>query len=147
MVFAINILKEEQYLKAVKNGVNTIIYNQLDFDLQRSKNIKYIDSNVNRVPSSWYLWEKNNEKISAFKTKFPDLFKIGKYDITLAIQKAVYWSNFRTSFINYTFEKDFNNEQVYYKEDLYQNNKSKVLIKYFKTIRTIHIMNVLLIIR
>ncbi len=134
MVFAINILKEEQYLKAVKNGVNTIIYNQLDFNLQRSKNIKYIDSNVNRVPSSWYLWEKNNEKISAFKTKFPDLFKIGKYDITLAIQKAVYWSNFRTSFINYTFEKDFNNEQVYYKEDLYQNNKSKVLIKYFKTI-------------
>ena len=44
--------------------------------------------------------EKNNEKISAFKTKFPDLFKIGEYDITLAIQKAVYWSNFRTSFIS-----------------------------------------------
>jgi hypothetical protein len=76
MVFAINILKEEQYLKAVKNGVNTIIYNQLDFNLQRSKNIKYIDSNVNRVPSSWYLWEKNNEKISAFKTKFTNCYSL-----------------------------------------------------------------------
>jgi hypothetical protein len=62
------------------------------------------------------------------------LFKIGKYDITLAIQKAVYWSSFRTSFINYTIEKDFKNEQIYYLEDLYQHNKSKVLIKYFKEI-------------
>jgi hypothetical protein len=46
----------------------------------------------------------------------------------------VYWSNFRTSFINFTYEKDFNNKAVYYKEELYQFNKVKVLIKYFKTI-------------
>jgi hypothetical protein len=134
MVLAVNILKEKQYSKAIKNGVNTIIYNQLDFNLQRNDKIRFVDSNINRVPSSWYLWEKNNEKIIAFKAKFPDLFKIGKYDITLAIQKAVYWSNFRTSFINYTIEKDFKNEQIYYLEDLYQHNKSKVLIKYFKEI-------------
>jgi hypothetical protein len=134
MVFAVNILNQKEYLKALKNGVNIFIYNQIDFKLKTDKSIKFIECNVNRVPSTWYLWEKNNEKINAFKTKFPELFQIGKYDITLAIQKAVYWSNFRTSFINFTYEKDFNNQAIYYKEELYQYNKAKVLIKYFKKI-------------
>jgi hypothetical protein len=134
MVFAVNILNQKEYLKALKNGVNVFIYNQLAFDLEKKENIKYIEANINRVPSTWYLWERNNEKINTFKTKFHELFQIGKYDITLAIQKAVYWSNFRTSFIHYTFEKEYNNEPVYYIEDLYHCIKSKVLIKYFKTI-------------
>jgi hypothetical protein len=102
MVFAVNILNQKEYLKALKNGVNVFIYNQLAFDLEKKENIKYIEANINRVPSTWYLWEKNNEKINAFKTKFPELFQIGKYDITLAIQKAVYWSIFRTS-LGYRF--------------------------------------------
>ncbi len=134
MIFATNILKEKEYLNALKNGVRTFIYNQLDFNLQTDESIKCVECNVNRVPSTWYLWEKNNEKINTFKTKFPELFQIGKYDITLAIQKAVYWSNFRTSFIHYTYEKDFKNQPLYYIEDLYHYNKSKVLIKYFKSI-------------
>lgn len=134
MIFATNILKEKEYLNALKNGVRTFIYNQLDFNLQTDESIKCVECNVNRVPSTWYLWEKNNEKINAFKTKFPELFQIGKYDITLAIQKAVYWSNFRTSFIHYTYEKDFKNQPLYYIEDLFHYNKSKVLIKYFKSI-------------
>jgi hypothetical protein len=134
MIFATNILKEKEYLNALKNGVKTFIYNQLDFNLQTDGNINCFDSNINRVPSTWYLWEKNNEKINAFKTKFPELFQIGKYDITLAIQKAMYWSNFRSSFIHYTYEKEFNNEPLYYIDDLYQCNKSKVLIKYLKSI-------------
>jgi len=139
MIFATNILKEKEYLNALKNGVRTFIYNQLDFNLQTDESIKCIECNVNRVPSTWYLWEKNNEKINAFKTKFPELFQIGKYDITLAIQKAVYWSNFGTSFIHYTYEKDFKNQPLYYIEDLFHYNKSKVLIKYFKSI--IHFKN------
>lgn len=134
MIFASNILKEKEYLKALKNGVSIFIYNQLDFNLQMDENIKFIECNINRMPSTWYLWEKNNEKINAFKKKYPELFQIGKYDITLAIQKAVYWSNFRTSFIHYTYEKDFNNEPLNYIDDLYHYNKSKVLIKYFKSI-------------
>jgi hypothetical protein len=32
MVFAVNILNQKEYLKALKNGVNVFIYNQLAFD-------------------------------------------------------------------------------------------------------------------
>lgn len=132
MVFATNILNEKQYLDAVKSGANTFIYNQIDFNLERNDTFKFVDSNFNRVPSTWYLWKKNSEKIESFKRKFPELFKVGQYDITLAIQKAVYWSNFRTSFVNYTYETFFKDQSIYYLEDLYQCNKAKVLIKYFK---------------
>jgi hypothetical protein len=134
MVFAVNKLNQKKYNKALKNGANIIIYNQIDFNLEKKDNVRYIEANVNRVPSTWYLWEKNNEKISVFKKKYPELFQIGKYDITLAIQKLVYWSNYRTSFIEYTYESEFKNEPLYYKEDLYQFNKLKIFSKYLKLI-------------
>jgi hypothetical protein len=74
MIYAVNILRENDYQNALNNGVDTFLYNQLDFELEKSAFINYVECNSNRVPSTWYLWKKNESIMNNFKLKYPDFF-------------------------------------------------------------------------
>ncbi|MCO6494387.1 MAG: hypothetical protein J5I91_01730 [Bacteroidetes bacterium] len=115
---------------AVSNKATVILHNETNFIPNENDNITFFNCTTQRVPSTWFTWEANNKIIQSFKQKFPELFQYKDYDLTLAYQKALYWSNQKVGFLHYSKEKFFENEKVYKIDTLHPYKKWKVLLKY-----------------
>lgn len=138
MLLAKHFLDKKTYQEALAKGVNTFLYNETDFALpQTTEGIIFFNCTTQRVPSTWFTWKKNEELLLSFKAKFPQFFQWGDYDMTLAFQKALYWSNQRTGFLHYAKEVFFKEEKVFRQDPLHPVKVWKVLLKYFASkIRT-----------
>ncbi|MCI5055971.1 MAG: hypothetical protein MRY83_07665, partial [Flavobacteriales bacterium] len=112
-------------------GVKTFLYNQINFEHEPSKDETFFNCSTERVKASWFLWNKNEQLILSFKKKFPEFFSIGKYDLTLAIQKSVYWATIKQGQLHYIVSEKFVNEKIYGIEELYPANKLKNIMRYF----------------
>lgn len=130
MIFAKTILDKESIEFALRNKVDSILFCETKIDFQNIAQIAFINCSDNRIASSWFTWKVNNKVLISFKEKFPSFFKWGKYDMTLAYQKALYWSNQKTGFLHYTKEKYFSEEKVLYMEPMHPYNKWKTKLKY-----------------
>lgn len=134
MLFAKHLLTKKEYDKALKKGVNVFLYNEIDFTPKNQKGIILYNCTIERVPSTWYTWIEEDKALNRFKNKFPQFFQWGEYDMTLAFQKALYWSNQKTGFLQYVKNRDYLNVKVFKEEGLFDSNYIKSLIKYSQSI-------------
>ncbi len=130
MLLAKHFLSKKLYQLALRKNIKTILYNETDFVLPKTKDITFFNCTTQRVPSTWFTWKKNEEVLLSFKSKFPKLLLWGSYDLTLAFLKALYWSNQKTGFLHYSKETFFQKEKAYIIDPLYPYNRSKVILKY-----------------
>lgn len=132
MIYGSNNLTEKNFKKALRNGVRKFLFNNTGFRLPDKSDLVFYNCNNQRVPSTWYLWEKNQENLNHFIRKFPHITQLGPYDLTLALQKALYWSNFRTGFIHYTRETLFKDDHAYFLEELYPCSGSRLFLNHLR---------------
>ncbi len=136
MLVAKNFISYNYYLWAKSKGVKVFLFNEIDFIPDESEGSGEIFFNCTsyRVESTWYTWTENEKLIQSFKIKFPSLFKIKNYDITLAVQKAMYWANFKSGFLWYCIVNFFPNEKIFYADSLHQSGKLGAIGRYFKLV-------------
>lgn len=137
MLIAKNILTHDYYLKVRQKGVNIFLYNEIDFIPPAKEITKEIFFNCSsqRVESTWYTWEVNDKLIQDFKIRFPNFFNIDGYDLTLAIQKAMYWSNIKTGFLWYSIKTYYPLTKVYYAEEMHPSSKLGAISRYISAFR------------
>ena len=137
MLIAKNILTHDYYLEVRQKGVNIFLYNEIDFipPAKVITNEVFFNCSSQRVESTWYTWEVNDKLIRDFKIKFPKFFSIRDYDLTLAIHKAMYWSNLKTGFLSYSIENYFPNAKVYFAEKMHPSGKVGAIIRYIKALK------------
>lgn len=136
MLVAKNFISYKYYLWAKSKGVKIFLFNEIDFipnELEQTDEIFY-NCTSQRVDSTWYTWKTNEQILFEFKKKYPQFFQIENYDLTLAIQKAMYWANFKTGFLCYSIEKFFPNEKIFFAESMHPSSKMGVLLRYFRNI-------------
>jgi len=137
MLVAKNILTHDYYLKVRQKGVNIFLYNEIDF-IPPAKEITkeiFFNCSSHRVESTWYTWEVNDKLIQDFKIRFPNFFNIDGYDLTLAIQKAMYWSNIKTGFLWYSIKTYYPLTKVYYAEEMHPSSKLGAISRYISAFR------------
>lgn len=136
MILARHFLSRKTFLKAKDVGVKTFLFNEIDFlpEEVSEDNITFFNCNSYRVESSWHTWDENAKIVNRFKQKFPQLFERNGYDITLAIHKAMYWSNFRTGFLWYSALKHFPENKIFDIDPMYKANKAGVLARYLQLV-------------
>ncbi len=136
MLVAKNFISYNYYLWAKSKGVKVFLFNEIDFipDELEENEVVFFNCTSFRVESTWYTWAENEKLIQSFKLKFPNLFQIKNYDITLALQKAMYWANFKSGFLWYSIVNFFPNEKVFYADEMHQSGKLGALVRYFKRV-------------
>jgi len=132
MLYGVKKLTKEKFQLAREKGASTFLYNEIDFDFKEFEkdNLVFYNCSQDRIESTWYTWEQNDQIYKVFREKFDRLFVFGKYDLGLAYQKALYWSNQKSGFLNYARKENYPKQPILYFESLYPYNKSKILIKY-----------------
>ena len=137
MLTAKNFISYNYYLWAKSKGVHIFLYNEIDFipDEVKSSGEIFYNCTANRVESTWYTWKENDTVIQAFKSKFPQFFQINGYDLTLAIQKAMYWANLKSGFLWYSISEFFPNEKIFFAESLHVSGKLGSIKRYLKLLR------------
>jgi len=137
MLLAKHLLTKELYDNALKDGVSVFLYNEIDFKPEPNIGITLFNCTTERVPSTWFTWQKNAEVFESFKIKFPSLFKWNQYDLTLAFQKAIFWSNMKMGYLYYSKDKYFKNESIHYLSDkLHPISPFKTTLKHVKNIKS-----------
>ncbi len=131
MLLARRLLTKELYQKAIDNGVNIFLYNEINFTPQQQEGISLVNCTTERVPSTWYTWKQNEEVFERFKKQFPQFFKWENYDMSLAFQKGLFWSNQKTGFLQYVKNKEFSNQRVWAEDLLYTTKFSHVFLRYY----------------
>jgi hypothetical protein len=134
MLLVKHLLTEKEYKIALSKGVNLFLYNEINFTPQFQEGITLLNCTTERVPSTWFTWEEDDKVLTRFKNKFPQFFQWGQYDMTLAFQKALYWSNQKTGFLQYVKNRDYPNVKVLKEEGLFDSNYIKSFIKYSQSI-------------
>jgi len=133
MLIGSNFISRKMYDNARKSGVNVFLFNEIDFMPPENTNERFFNCTKYRVESTWYTWEENERIIHSFKEKFPQMFVLNGYDISLAIKKAMFWSNFKTGFLWYAKNREFSNLKIASIEGLHKYSKKSVVLRYFKT--------------
>jgi hypothetical protein len=108
------------------------LYNELGMLSEESaEKIKQKGINCSefRVESSWTTWNHDAQLFEKFKKKFPQLVKNGRYDFSLAILKAVYWSHFKSGQLEHV-KQQYKEYQVISTEPWMHANKLNTLLKY-----------------
>jgi hypothetical protein len=134
MLFAKQLLTEKEYNLALSKGVSVFLYNEINFTPTPKEGVQMVNCTNERVPSTWFTWRENERVLNKFKKKYPQFFKWGHYDMTLAFQKALYWSNQKTGYLQYVKNKDFYKENVLEEEELFQSSRISTLVKYAKVL-------------
>jgi hypothetical protein len=134
MLLIKHLLTEKEYKIALSKGVKFFLYNEINFTPQFQEGITLLNCTTERVLSTWFTWEEDDKVLTRFKNKFPQFFQWGKYDMTLAFQKALYWSNQKTGFLQYVKNRDYPNVRVLKEEGLFDSNYIKSFIKYSQSI-------------
>lgn len=133
MLLAKQLLTERDYNKALKNGVTVFLYNELNFIPEPKEGISLVNCTTERVASTWFTWDKNQEVIESFKVKFPQFFQWGKFDFSLSIKKALFWSNMRIGYLEYIRNQLFKSCNIEKGSDrMFFFKEWKVALKYFK---------------
>ena len=109
MLLATNLITEEIYRQAKSAGVYVFLYNEIEFIPPENENDEEIFFNCasQRVASTWFTWEENEKVIEDFKKRFPQLFNMLNADLTLALKKAMFWSNYKTGTLHYSVKEYF----------------------------------------
>lgn len=144
MLAAKNLITHNYYLKAKRKGVKIFLYNEIEFIPPKDNlnNEVFFNCGSQRVESTWYTWEENKKIIDSFKNKFPQFFSIQGYELTLAIEKAMFWSNFKTGYLWYSAKTFYPDQKIYEIDPFQSSKKLYVLIRYFK-LKAINIGKVL----
>lgn len=130
MLLAKLLLTKEIYQNALDEGVNIFLYNEINFTHESKEDIIFFNCTTERVPSTWYTWQKNEEVFKHFKKKYEQFFIWEDYDMTLAFLKALYWSNQKTGFLQYVKSRYFSQIEVWKEDALYDSKFINVLLKY-----------------
>lgn len=128
LLFAKHILHETDFQNAKTRGANIILYNEITFTPDESE-ILFVNCTSNRGQSTWVTWEENKKAFDLFKKRFPDLFLIQGYNIELACLKALYWSNLKTGYLNYTIKTEYPDIPILYADEMFPENRFKIFIK------------------
>ncbi len=131
MLLAKHLLTKELYDNALKEGVSVFLYNEIDFTPEHNTGITLFNCTTERVPSTWFTWQKNEEVLESFKRKYPSFFFLGNYNFTLAFLKAQYWSNQKTGFLQFVKNKVFFNVKVWKEDALFDSKYLYILFKYY----------------
>lgn len=129
MIYSANKISKGLFEKALEKGCKTFLYNEIDFATPNSKDITFFNCSTQRIPSTWFTWKKNEEILLSFKSKYPHFFQWGKYDLTLAFLKSMYWANQKTGFLHYSKTTFFPNESVCKEEEMHPVNGFKTRVK------------------
>jgi len=133
-IIAKHLLTENIYSNYLTKCANIFLYNEINFTPRFQEGITLLNCTTERVPSTWVTWEEDDKALTRFKNKFPQFFQWGQYDMTLAFQKALYWSNQKTGFLQYVKNRDYPNVKVLKEEGLFDSNYIKSFIKYCQSI-------------
>jgi hypothetical protein len=132
LLIATNYLSKEKYLRYKEKGVKIFLFNEIDFSTVELKDDIFYNCNSEKVPSTWFTWDKNARVLEAFKIKFPQIFDWNGYDMTLVFQKMMFWTNYKTGFLWYCRNKYFPDEKVYEIDSFYPYNIFKSGLRYIK---------------
>jgi hypothetical protein len=130
MILAKHLLTKDVYQKAIDSGVRKFLYNEINFSPEPKEGIILVNCTTERVHSTWYTWQKNEEVFERFQIKYPQFFVWGNYDLTLAFIKGLFWSNQKTGFLQYVKDKDFSDQKVWQEETLHESKYSHVFLRY-----------------
>lgn len=130
MLLAKLLLTKEIYQNALDEGVNIFLYNEINFSPEPKEGIVLFNCTTERVPSTWFTWQKNLEVFEKFRKKYNQFFAWKDYDMSLAFLKALYWSNQKSGFLQYVKNRYFSQTQVWKEDALYDSKFINVLLKY-----------------
>ncbi len=133
MLIAKNLISKKDYDIAKQKGIKKFLYNEIDFIPPVSTDEQFVNCTKYRVESTWYTWKENNRIIEDFKLKCPELFVLNGYDLTLSIKKAMYWSNFKTGFLWYALNEEFQDQVNPIIDSMHSVNPLAVKLRYFRT--------------
>ncbi len=133
MILARNLLRKVDYEEALKKGVKRFLFNEIDFLYEEENADEFYNCTQNRVQSTWMTWKENERVIENFKRKSPQLFNINGVDITLAIQKAMFWSNYKTGFLWYAYKEEYKDRRIYSIDPMHKASRVSTLLRYVKT--------------
>lgn len=124
-------LDKETFLKYYKNGVRYFLYNEITFDTKEfeEQKVEFYNCSQDRVESTWYTWRENEKIISEYLERLPKAFTFEKYDFTLAVKKALYWSNQKSGFIEFARTTKFTEHEVVVTTPLHNYNRWKIILK------------------
>lgn len=128
-VFVKNILSNKDLQNT---NAEVILFNEtrsLNSESAELLNTKGVNCSKYRVESSWATWEHDTRLIEGFNKRFPNVLKIGKYDFSLAVLKAVYWSHFKTGQLQFAKQR-YPNSEFIEDEPWLKVSKTKTIIKY-----------------
>jgi hypothetical protein len=141
LLIAINYLSKKKYLRFKNKGVHIFLFNEIDFSTEEFKDDVFLNCNSEKLASTWFTWEENDQLLKKFKLKYPEFFFWKGYDMNLAFQKMLFWTNYKTGLLWYCKNKFYPNEPVYYIDSLHPYNKIKSIARFYKvkfTVRKNH---------
>lgn len=130
MIYARNLLRKKDYDLARSKGVKKFLFNEIDFLYTENEQVEFYNCTQNRVKSTWMTWQENDRVVEKFKLKAPQLFAYDHTDLTLAIKKAMFWSNFKTGFLWYTYRNVFPDRPIYGMDSMHRASTISTLLKF-----------------
>src|SRR5687768_17503749 len=106
-VFVIEVLTEKALAQARAMGADTLLFNETEKDLSAEDDITLHNCSADRVRATWHTWKRNKMHVDSLKKKHPSLFIVHGYDLTLAIERAAYWNNFRRGYLDFGRREHF----------------------------------------
>lgn len=124
-------LDKHTFLKYYKKGIRYFLFNEITFNNEeyKEKDLVFYNCSQDRVESTWYTWVENEKIIVKYLERFPKAFTFEKYDFTLAVKKALYWSNQKSGFIEFARTTKFSTNEVVETTPLHINNTRKTILK------------------
>lgn len=100
-IFLCDILNETELKFAIRRNSNCVICNEVDLSFPLPESIEIINAEVYRIEGTWLAYEYNKKIVESLLSGKKKYFFIKGYDISKAINKMVYWTNYRTGALKY----------------------------------------------
>jgi hypothetical protein len=133
-IFAVDILDEIALSKAVLLKADIIISNERVCDISGQKDIRFINSEVYRIPGTFSAYAYNRAIVDRLYSKAANSLIINRADVLKAIPKMVYWSNSRIGYLHACIEENKLDEaDMVYIEPYLPARKTREAVKYIRT--------------
>ncbi len=100
-IFLCDVLNETELKFAIRLNSNCVICNEVDLPFPLPLSIEIINSEVYRIEGTWLAYDYNKKIVESLLSRKKRYFYINGYDLSKAINKMVYWTNYRTGALKY----------------------------------------------
>ncbi len=141
-IFSVDVLNAGLLEQAISLQANVIVSNEKTCEIPAR--IKYINSEVYRVPGTYKAYAYNNGVISRLFSRFSNKLSINGVSTRKAIAKMVYWTNYKTGYLHACLEEVRKPYEIVHITPYLSGKKLREILKYLKHYASNNIKRLLL---